>query len=56
MYARADMFVGMDLHKSHLQVAVFDGKGKMVKSSSLHNDLSMVGRFFDRIDGSAHAQ
>lgn len=55
MYARADVFVGTGLHKSYLQVTVFDGKAKMVKSSRIHNDLSKVGRFFDRIEGSAHA-
>jgi hypothetical protein len=36
-----DMFVGMDLHKSYLQVAVLDGKGKVVKNSRIHNDLSL---------------
>jgi hypothetical protein len=39
-----DMFVGMDLHKSYLQVAVLDGKGKVLKNSRIHNDLSKVGR------------
>jgi hypothetical protein len=46
------MFVGMDLHKSYLQVAVLDGKGRVVKNSRIHIDLSKVGRFFDRIGGS----
>jgi hypothetical protein len=32
------MFVGMDLHKSYLQVAVLDGKGKVLKNSRIHND------------------
>jgi hypothetical protein len=49
------MFVGMDLHKSYLQVALFEGKGKVVKSSRIHNDRK-VGRVFDRMDGSAYAQ
>jgi hypothetical protein len=31
------MFVGMDLHKSYLPVAVLDGKGKVLKNSSLEN-------------------
>jgi hypothetical protein len=30
------MFVGMDLHKSYLQVAVVDGKGKVLKNSRIH--------------------
>jgi transposase len=50
-----DMFVGMDLHKSYLQVAVLDGKGKVLKNSRIHNDLSKVGRFFDRIGGSGNS-
>jgi hypothetical protein len=49
------MFVGMDLDKSYLQVAVLDGKGKVLKNSGIHNDLSKVGRFFDRIDGSGNS-
>ncbi len=48
-----DMFVGMDLHKSYLQVAVLDGKGKVLKNSRIHNDLSKVGRFFHRIGNSS---
>jgi Transposase len=50
-----DMFVGMDLHKSYLQVAVLDDKGKVLKNSRIHNDLSKVGRFFDRIGGSGNS-
>ena len=49
------MFVGMDLHKNYLQVAVLDGKGKVLKNSRIHNDLSKVGRFFDRIGGSGNS-
>lgn len=49
-----DMFVGMDLHKNYLQVAVLDGKGKVLKNSRIDNDLNKVGRFFDRIDASAN--
>lgn len=45
-----DMFVGMNLHKNYLQVAVLDGKGKVLKNSRIDNDLSKIGRFFDRID------
>src|SRR5215510_15353709 len=47
------MFVGMDLHKNYLQLAVLDGKGKVLKNSRIHNDLSKVGRFFDRIGNSS---
>ena len=51
-----DMFVGMDLHKSYLQVAVLDGKGKVLKNSRIHNDLSKLGRFFDHIGGSGNVK
>jgi hypothetical protein len=47
------MFAGMDLHKNYLQLAVLDGKGKVLKNSRIHNDLSKVGRFFDRIGNSS---
>jgi hypothetical protein len=50
-----DMFVGMDLHKSYPQIAVLDGKGKVLKNSRIDNDLSKVGRFFDRIGGSGNS-
>ena len=49
------MFVGMDLHKNYLQVAVLDGKGKVLKNSRIANDLGKIGRFFDRIDTSSTA-
>lgn len=52
-YVCNDMFVGMDLHKSYLQVAILDGKGKVLKNSRMDNDLSKVGRFFDRLGASA---
>ena len=35
------MFVGMDLHKNYLQVAVLDGKGKVLKNSRIDNDLRL---------------
>lgn len=44
------MFVGMDLHKNYLQVAVMDEKGKVLKNSKIDNDLKQVDRFFQKID------
>jgi hypothetical protein len=32
-----------------------DDKGKVLKNSRIHNDLSKVGRFFDRIGGSGNS-
>ena len=51
-----DIFVGMDLHKSYLQVAVLDGKGKVLKNLRVHNHLSKVERFFERICGSGNSR
>jgi transposase len=41
------MFVGMDLHKNYLQVAVMNEKGKVLQNSRINNNLKQVGRFFD---------
>jgi transposase len=46
---KASMFVGMDLHKNYLQVAVMDEKGKVLKNSRVDNDLKQVDRFFEKI-------
>jgi transposase len=43
------MFVGMDLHKNYLQVAMMDEKGKVLQNSRIDNDLKGVDRFFDKI-------
>lgn len=39
------MFIGMDLHKNYLPIAVMDEKGEMLKKSSIDNDLKQVDRF-----------
>ena len=41
------MFVGMDLHKNYLQIAVMNEKGKVLENSRIKNNLKHVGRFFD---------
>jgi transposase len=41
------MFVGMDLHKNYLQIAVMNEKGKVLENSRINNNLKQVGRFFD---------
>ena len=43
------MYVGMDLHKNYLQVAVMDEKGKVIRNSKIDNDIQKIGRFFDQI-------
>ena len=36
------MFVGMDVHKNYLQVAVLDEKGKILNNSRVDNNLIKV--------------
>ena len=45
-------YVGMDLHKNYLQIAVVDEKGKLIKNSKIDNDIQKIGKFFDQIDDS----
>ena len=45
---KISMFVGMDLHKNYLQIAVMNEKGKVLENSRINNDLRQVGRFFDQ--------
>jgi transposase len=43
------MFVGMDVHKNYLQVAVLDEKGKILNNSRVDNNLIKVNEFFDSL-------
>jgi transposase len=44
------MYVGMDLHKNYLQIAVMDEKGKVIKNSKIdNNDIQKITGFFDQI-------
>jgi len=36
------MFVGMDLHKNYLQIAVMNEKGKVLENSRINNNLKQV--------------
>jgi hypothetical protein len=40
---KISMFVGMDLHKNYLQIAMMNEKGNVLENSN----LKQVGRFFD---------
>ena len=44
-----NMFVGMDVHKNYLQIAVLDEKGKVLNNSRVDNNLIKVNEFFDRL-------
>jgi hypothetical protein len=44
------MFVGMDLHKNYLQIAMMNEKGKVLENSKIDNNLKQVGEFFDNLN------
>lgn len=44
------MFVGMDLHKNFLWIAVMDKKGKVLRNAKIDIDLEHVNKFFKRIN------
>lgn len=48
-YKNSMMYVGMDLHKNYLQIAVMDEKGKVIRNSKIDNDIQKIGTFFDQI-------
>jgi hypothetical protein len=37
------MFVGMDLHKNYLQIAVMNKEGRVLRNSKIDNNLKQVG-------------
>ena len=39
---KKSMFVGMDVHKKYLQVAVLDEKGQVLDNSRVDNNLTKV--------------
>lgn len=43
------MFVGMDVHKNYLQIAVLDENGKVLNNSRVDNTLIKVNEFFDTV-------
>jgi len=46
----SNMYIGMDLHKKYLQVAVVDEKGKVMRNSKIDNDLDEIGKFFNDVN------
>ena len=44
------MFVGMDVHKNYLQIAVLDENGKVLNNSRVDNNLSKISEYFDYLD------
>jgi len=41
-YLCRSMFVGMDLHKNYLQIAMMNEKGKVLENSRINNNLKQV--------------
>jgi len=50
------MFVGMDLHKDYMQIAVMDKKGKVLQNSRIDNNLKQISRFFENISSSSSSK
>jgi transposase len=44
------MFVGMDLHKNYLQIALMNDNGKVIKNSKVDNSIGEISKFFDNIN------
>ena len=44
------MFVGMDLHKNYLQIAVMNEEGRVLRNSKIDNNLRQISRFFDDVN------
>jgi transposase len=51
---KVSMFVGMDLHKNFLQIAVMNKEGRVLRNSKIDNNLKQIGGFFNDIDDKAH--
>ena len=51
---KVSMFVGMDLHKNYLQIAVMNNEGRVLRNSKIDNNLKQISGFFDDIDDKAH--
>lgn len=47
------MYIGMDLHKNYLQVAVIDKDGNLLCNSKINNDKESIDGFFDGMDMNA---
>ena len=47
---KVSMFVGMDLHKNYLQIAVMNEEGRVLRNSKIDNNLRQISRFFDVVN------
>lgn len=47
------MYVGMDLHKHYLQIAVIDGDGHILQNTKINNDKKSIADFLACVDKNA---
>lgn len=47
------MYIGMDLHKNHIQVAAIDKKGQLLYNSKIDNNKESLEKFFGNTDRGA---
>ena len=47
--SKKGMFVGIDLHKKFLQVAVMDDKGKILHNDKVENNQQAIKQYFKKI-------
>lgn len=50
VFCTNSMFVGMDLHKNYLQIALMNDNGKVIKNSKVDNSIGEISKFFDNIN------
>jgi transposase len=48
------MFVGMDLHKNYLQIAIMNKEGRVLRNSKIDNNLKQISSFFNDVNDKAH--
>ncbi|MFY9966317.1 MAG: hypothetical protein WBL44_01410 [Nitrososphaeraceae archaeon] len=50
VYSSSSMYVGMDVHKNYLQIAVLNEKGKVLNNSRVDNEVNKISEYFDRLN------
>jgi transposase len=50
---KSSMYIGMDLHKNYLPVAVIDKDGNLLCNSKINNDKESIDGFLDCMDRNA---
>jgi transposase len=50
VFCTNSIFVGMDLYKKYLQIALMNDNGKVIKNSKVDNSIGEISKFFDNIN------